>query len=152
VTKTRPIDFDIYDFNYQGKIILSAYAGNAPSFPFPTSDFVGIKEQRSRLDGLPARSFAKRTVGGLVSREVLIDLSSRQNVWPQFVHLWYFDLQEQDAKLADEMIITTTYGVGAEDDHNQGGGRSDIQPRGRSCEVVGRKHFFLRCRNRRSWI
>src|SRR5579862_6335242 len=109
VKKTTPIDFDLIGFKFQGSVILDAYAGNAPNFPLESDSFAGVKEERSSVNGLPVRSLTKKQAGGKFSRQVLLDLSSRQKNWPLYVHLWYSDLSEHSAHLVDAMIGSVKY-------------------------------------------
>jgi len=108
VKKSEMVDFDLYEFRREddGKVLLGAYAGNAPDFPqsVPSSANEGIK----RINGLRATSYRWTDAAGRFHVQLLIDLAPPSEPrFPQFLQYWYHDLAGPDAALADAIVEST---------------------------------------------
>ena len=111
VKKSELVDFDTYEFQREGdgRVLLGAYAGNAPAFPqsIPSDANEGIK----RIHGLRATSYRWTDTAGRFHAQLLIELApASEPRFPQFLHYWYHDLSGPDAALADG-IVESTIGV-----------------------------------------
>ncbi len=105
-------DFFLYYFTTSDaankkRQILFAYLGYYPSFPKEIPK--GIKEQRSKVNGRPARTFSWKDGDGKLCRESLIDsgVSPIPDAKITYkVHFAYAGLTPEEAKLADGIIAT----------------------------------------------
>ena len=107
VTEDMAVDFCTYKFRYKEKTVLCVYVGNHPSFGEKIKAFKNAKEEKTKLKGYPMHSVTRKTSTGIVSRDVLLDLSSRSQMWPRFIHFWYKNIPSEMASVGDEMIAST---------------------------------------------
>ena len=106
VKRTPAGDFDIHEFTYKGKKVVSAYVGNCPDVQAESleEDLDGEADERA----YSIRSVTKKTIGGGASREVLFVFQFRKEQgWPTRMHFWYDDLSAEMAAVADAIIATT---------------------------------------------
>ncbi len=106
--KSELVDFDTYEFSRaaDGKVLVGAYAGNAPWFAqsVPSGANQGLK----RINGLRATSYRWTDAAGRFNAELLIELAPKGVVrFPMYVHYWYRDLTGSDAAPADGIIEST---------------------------------------------
>jgi hypothetical protein len=105
IEKKTPVeDFDIYTFLYRGKVILSAYTGNQPSFDKGEGKGSFFSRRKGQINGLAFKSIRSRK-DGISEHEVLIDFG---NVFPQYIHYWYSLAMTEDEKAIAEGIIHST--------------------------------------------
>lgn len=100
IRKTSPAeDFDFLRFVFRDEVILSAYVGNAPSFP--TEKCRG-EAKDTMLGGFRAREMVcvRDAGGGGYSRELLVDLGVPRG-WPRFVHF----MQSLNAQPVGDAIV-----------------------------------------------
>jgi hypothetical protein len=119
--KRTPVeDFDLYTFTKKGKVILRMYVGNQPDTK--SEEFLEKgRGKKGQEKGYAIRSITKKTIGGSVSREVLFDLSFRQEGWPRYFHFWYADASASAAITADEIIASVEPSVANADAKSQAG-------------------------------
>ena len=92
-------DFCLYRCSVAGERISDFFIGNWPNF-HDRKDAVSRITHVS-LGGMDAEDIRLGSKHK-VSREVLVTLPSGE--WPQFVHFWYYDLDQQRSELADSVI------------------------------------------------
>jgi hypothetical protein len=104
--KVTPVyDFDLYKFRYKGDVILQMYVGNSPNVK---SSFLDDQNStKKKGDRYSIRSITTKTIGGLVSREVIFELSGQKEDWPIYFHFWYSETSPVAARVADEIISST---------------------------------------------
>ncbi len=102
--KTPTGDFDIYEFYYDGNIILSAYVGNQPDFYTKAQN--SDKIEKGIINGLNFESFTLKQPDGPYKTETLIKFSENRG-WPRFLHFWYSDLKPEIRKIAEQIIFST---------------------------------------------
>jgi hypothetical protein len=90
------MDFQIVDFQYAGKTILSLYVGNAPQ---------RIANAHSEtINGLPAQSIVVSDDAG-ISRDTLVTLP-QSFLWPTFAHFFYRGNSKAASAMADAAIAS----------------------------------------------
>jgi hypothetical protein len=104
IEKKKVIDFEIYSFTYRGKVILSAYAGNQPSFDNGEGKGGFFGRSKGQINGFPFKSIRSKK-DGISKHEVLIDFG---HTWPQYLHYWYSSGLPDDEKMIAESIIHST--------------------------------------------
>ncbi len=104
IEKKKIIDFDIYSFTYRGKVILSAYTGNQPSFDKREGKGGFFGRSKGQINGFPFKSIISKK-DGVSKREVLIDFG---HTFPQYLHYWYSLALAEDEKRIAEGIIQST--------------------------------------------
>jgi hypothetical protein len=90
------MDFQIIDFQYDGKTILSLYLGNAPQ---RIADTHG-----EMISGLPAQSIVVSDDAG-TSRDTLVTLPGSIS-WPRFAHFFYRGNSKTASAMADATIAS----------------------------------------------
>lgn len=97
LSKELVIDFFIFDFWIDGKVIMSAYLGFQPSFHFTKKETM-----TTRINGLDLKIAMQHDVErDLISKDVLIDLRDGT-----YLHFWYKNLQASEASINDSIIET----------------------------------------------
>lgn len=99
VQREKQVDFDLFIFKKDSKIILSAYLGNWPDFPRQQGAGPIKKET---INGLDAESVMRQQQGALW-REVLFHLKKTDD-WPQRLHCWYGGLSTEESLEANKML------------------------------------------------
>jgi hypothetical protein len=97
------MDFQIVDFQYAGKTILSLYLGNAPQRI--------ANAHGEKINGLPAQSVVVSDDAG-ISRDALVILPKSIS-WPTFAHFFY----RGNSKAASAMADATIASFGTEPTH-----------------------------------
>jgi len=103
-TKQSPVeDFSLYGFNIRSHLILSAYAGNQPSFPpDQTNGLSGGVETVNTINGCPSRRIVIARDKGLSESHILVHL--RTKGWPEYVHFWYTNATPDQTSFAEAII------------------------------------------------
>ena len=105
INKKTPVeDFDIYEFVYDGNIILSAYVGNQPHFYDNVQETTKI--EKGFINGLNFESFVSEKSDGPEKKEILIKFSERRD-WPNYIHFWYSNLTPEIRKIVEQIISST---------------------------------------------
>ncbi|MDB6065171.1 MAG: hypothetical protein JWR26_1379 [Pedosphaera sp.] len=94
-------DFVLFTFKRGTNIVLNAYLGNQPSFPFEK----GTSVKKEKINNIPIENIEHEVKSGLHSREVLFHLGDSPK-WPQRLHCWYSGLTGDEAVQADKMLST----------------------------------------------
>ena len=91
-------DFGLYYVTLNQRIILGVYYGNAP-------DFVGNGGTTRIMIGDCAAEAVLSMNDGNYNRDILMKLDDTKD-FPQYMHLFYRNLDHQNAETADRMIDT----------------------------------------------
>lgn len=102
--KQSPVeDFDIYRFKMGDDLILSAYAGNQPSFPpDQAKGKPGTTESASTIHGCRSQKIVFAGDTGQIESHILVQL--RKQGWPEFVHFWYPSTTPGQTSLAEKIV------------------------------------------------
>lgn len=96
-----PEDFVVYDFTFEGTVILGLYAGNAPRMKdLKTPDV------RTEQIGEMAALTTQQSVGDARTRDSLVHFPDPVRGWPQYLHFFYRGLTPDQARIADAIIAS----------------------------------------------
>jgi hypothetical protein len=106
VKKRTPVpDFELYSFQRRGgATILSAYAGNHPTFGAYAPELATRKA--IKIGGLTGTEISWTDPDGRLCAEVLLNLTG-QPAWPGKLHFWYINLSKTDQQLAQAIVMST---------------------------------------------
>lgn len=93
-------DFVIFTFTKGTNILLNAYLGNQPNFPFEK----GKSIKKETINEISVECLEPQVKGGFHSREILFHLDSPE--WPQRLHCWYSGLTGDEALQVNNMLST----------------------------------------------
>jgi len=105
IEKSTSVDFIVYDFLYDDKVILGAYVGNHPDFP--SLEVPEDKEIRNiKINCLNTQIISWQDDKGSENQEVLIEFSQYRS-WPAYIHFWYYQLPPRFSTISDSIIFST---------------------------------------------
>lgn len=106
VSEQSPVtDFVLFQFRDSGKIVLSAYAGNAPDFPSKLSESA---KRQTAIGGFPAEERLGRSEAPYL-KEILVSFPRTNSLmvpWPMFVHFTVERGSPDQVRLAEEIIAS----------------------------------------------